>query len=134
MLGPLPTMPSALQDNSKHRGDVKISTSTVKSPDVSDKTTDSVASQGANKDSSKGTKEETYAPTVTSGVPIPDKGATLENQSTPVQPISKEGHHKGGFVHMLTANDGTKAQVYLSRNGAHAGIVFRNEISRGELT
>ena len=34
-------------------------------------------------------------------------------------------------MHTLTANDGTKAQVYLSKNGAHAGIVFRNQISRG---
>ena len=48
-----------------------------------------------------------------------------------MQAITKGAHAKGGFVHTLTANDGTKAQVYLSKNGAHAGIVFRNEISRG---
>lgn len=60
------------------------------------------------------------------------KGAKLGGQLASVQPIDKEQHHKGGFVHTLTANDGTKAQVYLSRNGAHAGIVFRNEISRGK--
>ena len=55
------------------------------------------------------------------------------NQSTLNQPITvdKAAHAKGGFVHTMTANDGTKAQVYLSKNGAHAGIVFRNEILRG---
>lgn len=60
------------------------------------------------------------------------KGAKLETQSTSGQPNSKGTHGKGGFVHTLTANDGTKAQVYLSKSGAHAGIVFRNEISRGK--
>jgi len=58
------------------------------------------------------------------------KGAKLETQSTSGQPNSKGTHGKGGFVHTLTANDGTKAQVYLSKSGAHAGIVFRNKISR----
>ena len=62
------------------------------------------------------------------------KDPKLKNQSTPVQPINKGTHGKGGFVHTLTANDGTKAQVYLSKSGAHAGIVFRNEISRGKNT
>ena len=66
-------------------------------------------------------------------VPL-QKGAKLENKSTPVQPVNKGTHGKGGFVHTLTANDGTKAQVYLSKSGAHAGIVFRNEISRGKIT
>ena len=75
------------------------------------------------------------AKTATTVPPAPlQKGAKVENQSTPVQPRNKGAHGKGGFVHTLTANDGTKAQVYLSKSGAHAGIVFRNEISRGKNT
>lgn len=128
--GPLPTLSAPLQDNKKHAGDEKISSLSQKSPVVSQATTNSVAYQTANKDSSKADKEQGYAPTVTSGAPILAKGAKLGGQLASVQPIDKEQHHKGGFVHTLTANDGTKAQVYLSRNGAHAGIVFRNEISR----
>lgn len=89
---------------------------------------------------------QTEKSSVTNGAAIPakiaatvpatplQKGAKLENQSTPVQPNNKGVHGKGGFVHTLTANDGTKAQVYLSKSGAHAGIVFRNEISRGKIT
>ena len=89
---------------------------------------------------------QTENPSVTNGAVIPaktaatvpaaplQKGTKLENQSTPVQPINKGTHGKGGFVHTLRANDGTKAQVYLSKSGAHAGIVFRNEISRGKIT
>ena len=89
---------------------------------------------------------QTEKPPVTNGAVTPaktaakvpaaplQKGAKPENQSTPVQPSNKGTHGKGGFVHTLTANDGTKAQVYLSKSGAHAGIVFRNEISRGKNT
>ena len=57
-------------------------------------------------------------------------GAKINNH-TPDQPMTKGARAKGGFVHTLTANDGAKAQVYLSKNGAHAGIVFRNKIFRG---
>lgn len=89
---------------------------------------------------------QTEQSSVTNGAVIPaktaatvpaaplQKGAKLENQSTPNQPSNKGARGKGGFVHTLTANDGSKAQVYLSRSGAHAGIVFRNEISRGKNT
>ncbi|XP_073240429.1 uncharacterized protein [Porites lutea] len=65
--------------------------------------------------------------------PVPPKDSIkTANQPTLNQPITvnKAAHSKGGFVHTMTANDGTKAQVYLSKNGAHAGIVFRNEILR----
>ena len=69
---------------------------------------------------------------VMASVPPKDSIKTA-NQPTLNQPITenKAAHAKGGFVHTMTANDGTKAQVYLSKNGAHAGIVFRNEILRG---
>ena len=69
---------------------------------------------------------------VMASVPPKDSIKTA-NQPTFNQPITenKAAHAKGGFVHTMTANDGTKAQVYLSKNGAHAGIVFRNEILRG---
>lgn len=66
--------------------------------------------------------------------PVPPKDSIkTANQPTLNQSITvnKAAHDKGGFVHTMTANDGTKAQVYLSKNGAHAGIVFRNEILRG---
>ena len=62
-----------------------------------------------------------------------ENGAGVGNQSTESDPIKKAAQGKGGFVHTLTANDGSKAQVFLSRNGAHAGIVFRNEILRGKV-
>lgn len=64
-----------------------------------------------------------------SGRVIPAKTAA----TVPAAPQQKGAKGKGGFVHTLTANDGTKAQVYLSKSGAHAGIVFRNEISRGKI-
>lgn len=57
-------------------------------------------------------------------------GPKMGNRSRARQPITDRAHAKGGFVHTLTANDGTKAQVYLSKNGGHAGIVFRNKIFR----
>ena len=59
-------------------------------------------------------------------------GPKMGNRSRASQPITDRAHAKGGFVHTLTANDGTKAQVYLSKNGGHAGIVFRNKIFRGK--
>lgn len=98
----------------------------------SETTTNSGAPQSANRHSSTADKNQSNTPTVTSGAAVLSKGAKLGNEPTPVQPMNKEQHRKGGFVHTLTANDGTRAQVYLSRNGAHAGIVFRNEISRGK--
>ncbi|PFX19615.1 Golgi-associated plant pathogenesis-related protein 1 [Stylophora pistillata] len=128
--GPLPTLSSPLQDNSKREGDVKMSSSSEKSAVSSETTTNSVAPQSANRHSSTADKNQSNTPTVTSGAAVLSKGAKLGNEPTPVQPMNKEQHRKGGFVHTLTANDGTRAQVYLSRNGAHAGIVFRNEISR----
>lgn len=147
-LGPLPTLAPYLEDNSKPSGDVKSAGSTVKSPIVSDTTVDLTVSQTANskQDASTNVTAQREKSSVASGALIPAKtpatapaaplknDAKLENQATPVQPISKGPHGKGGFVHTLTANDGTKAQVYLSKSGAHAGIVFRNEISRGKCS
>ena len=114
---------------------------------VSSASVDLTASQSGNAQQDKSADvtalPQTQKSSVTSDAAIPaktaatvpaapvQKSAKLESQSTPSQPINKEQHNKGGFVHTLTANDGTKAQVYLSKNGAHAGIVFRNEISRG---
>lgn len=141
-------MSSPLEDDSKPLGDVKTATSTAETPVISATTVDSTASQTANSKQDTSTDvtvlSQTEKPSGTNGAVIPaktnstvpaaplQKGAKLENQSTPVQPINKGTHGKSGFVHTLTANDGTKAQVYLSKNGAHAGIVFRNEISRGK--
>ena len=55
-----------------------------------------------------------------------NQGPTTEVAKQPV-PTRK------GFVHTITAADGTKAQVYLSKSGGHAGIVFRDQIFRGKL-
>lgn len=117
-------------------------------PSASAATVASPASQTTNSKQASSTDvtvlPQTQKSSITSGAVIPaktaatapgaqpQKSAKVENQSTPVQAVSKGPHGKSGFVHTLTANDGTKAQVYLSKNGAHAGIVFRNEISRGK--
>ena len=37
-----------------------------------------------------------------------------------------------GFVHTVQATDGSQAQVYLTKNGEHAGIVFRDQIYHGK--
>lgn len=143
-------MSPPLEDNAKPSGDAKTISSTPDTTIVSH----AAATYSTGGDStvipSKNTKQEPStnitAQPAKSAVTIPAKttvsvlpaapqkiGAKLENHSTPIQPINKEAHAKGGYVHTLTANDGTKAQVYLSKNGAHAGIVFRNIISRGKL-
>lgn len=83
--------------------------------------------------SAKSAKPAVLVPTKSASASIPaapkQVGAKIDNH-TPDQPITKGARAKGGFVHTLTANDGAKAQVYLSKNGAHAGIVFRNKIFR----
>ena len=129
-------MPPPLEDDSKPLGDV------TETPVVSTTKVNSTADSKQDTSTDVTVLSETEKP---SGLVIPaktaatvpaapqPKGAKLENQSTPVKPINKGTHGKGGFVHTLTANDGTKAQVYLSKSGAHAGIVFRNEISRGKI-
>lgn len=147
LLGPLPTVLPSLEDNLKPISDVKTSSSTVETAAASPATVESTASQTANTKQATSSDvtvlPQTQKSSGTSGTVIPakaaatvpdataQKSAKLESQTTPIQPDGKEPHRKGGFVHTLTANDGTKAQVYLSKNGAHAGIVFRNEISRG---
>ena len=84
--------------------------------------------------SNQSAKPAVLVPTKNASAAIPavlkQVGAKIDNHK-PDQPITKGARAKGGFVHTLTANDGAKAQVYLSKNGAHAGIVFRNKIFRG---
>ena len=38
---------------------------------------------------------------------------------------------KKGLVRTIQGPDGASAQVFLTKNGAHAGLVFRDQISRG---
>ena len=131
-------MPPPLEDDSKLLGDVTetpvVSTTKVNSTADSkqDTSTDVTVLSETEKPSGLVIPAKTAATAAVPAAPQ-QKGAKLENQSTPVKPINKGTHGKGGFVHTLTANDGTKAQVYLSKSGAHAGIVFRNEISRGKI-
>lgn len=140
-----------LEDKTKHNGEVKTvnippDNTIVSSAAASYKTaTDAAAAAAAAKSTKQNAPANVTAQVAKSPVAVPAKntaaaamsaakqkvGGKLENQLTPMQAITKGAHAKGGFVHTLTANDGTKAQVYLSKNGAHAGIVFRNEISRG---
>ena len=138
-------MSPPLEDDSKPLGDVKTPTPGTETPLVSATTVNSTANSKQDTSTDVTVLSQTEKPSVTNSAVIPaktaatlpaappQKGAKLGSQSTPVQPISKGSHGKGGFVHTLTANDGTKAQVYLSKSGAHAGIVFRNEISRGKI-
>jgi len=146
--GPLPTMTPLLEDNTKPSEDVKTASSTPDNTVVSSasatysKPADPFASPLKNRKqdaptnaTAQGTKTLVTLPAKNAPPAAPPAapqkiGAKLENHATPNQPINKGPHAKGGFVHTLTANDGTKAQVYLSKNGAHAGIVFRNQISR----
>ena len=133
--------------NSEPIGDVKSSSSQIETPAASAATVVSIVSQTANskqdtssdvtvlaqKQNSSVASETVFPGKTATTVPTAplQNSAKVGNQSTPIQPTSKGSQSKGGFLHTLTANDGTKAQVYLSKNGAHAGIVFRNEISRG---
>lgn len=126
-------MSPPLEDDSKPLGDV------TETPVVSTTKVNSTADSKQDPSTDVTVLSETEKP---SGLVIPAKTAATvpaapqqkgAKQSTPVKPINKGTHGKGGFVHTLTANDGTKAQVYLSKSGAHAGIVFRNEISRGKI-
>lgn len=138
-------MTPLLEDNTKPSEDVKTASSTPDNNVVSSasatysKPADPFVSPLKNRKqdaptnaTAQGTKTLVTLPFKNAPPAAPQKiGAKLENHATPNQLINKGPHAKGGFVHTLTANDGTKAQVYLSKNGAHAGIVFRNQISRG---
>ena len=88
----------------------------------------------AKNSSAQRAKPAVLVPTKSASASIPaapkQVGAKIDSHTSD-QPITKGARAKGGFVHTLTANDGAKAQVYLSKNGAHAGIVFRNKIFRG---
>ena len=149
LLGPLPSMTPFLEDKTKPNGEVKTANippgNTIVSSAAASYKTAADAVVPAAKSTKQNAPANVTAQVAKSPIAILAKntaaaamtstkqkvGGKLQNQLTPMQAITKGAHAKGGFVHTLTANDGTKAQVYLSKNGAHAGIVFRNEISRG---
>lgn len=145
--GPLPTMTPLFEDKTKTSGVVKTAGLTPDATIFSSVATTYKTAADAALIPSKATKQASSTNVTAQAAKPPASilakntaaamsvapqklDAKLENNATRNQPMNKGAQARGGFVHTLTANDGSKAQVYLSRNGAHAGIVFRNEISR----
>ena len=138
MLGPLPSITPFLEDRTKPNREEKTvksrpDTSIVSSAEATYKTAVDAAVPAAkstkqnvsNNVPAQGSKSPVAIPaknTAAAAMPAATQkvGGKLGNHLTPMQPITKGAHAKGGFVHTMTANDGTKAQVYLSKNGAHA--------------